>query len=63
MQERCCKTCRFVGDEADEDDDEEMLRCGVPIPFWVPIISYDFKSWVDGSDGQECQTWQPKIND
>lgn len=58
----CCAECRHAHDEREpgEELEEPSLRCGAPVPFWVPVQVHDYQSWVKWSDGQECRAFESK---
>lgn len=57
---KCCETCAWVTDQRDPDEDEPSYRCGYPVPFWVPLPTLDYGSWVHADSGAECRAHKPK---
>lgn len=61
---QCCGNCKKARDERDTEDRREgndpLFRCGVVMPFWVPLSTADFASWVDAEDGTKCKAFEKK---
>ena len=55
-----CADCANVHDEAEEDDEAPIYRCGAAVPFWVPVHVHDYGSWVSADDGKTCRSFKPK---
>lgn len=57
-----CANCRHVYDDRDPDDSmpDPIYRCGYPVPFWVPVQTYDYTSWVKADDGAKCSTFDKR---
>lgn len=54
-----CDTCEWVHDQRSPEDDEPSYRCGYRVPFWVPLPTHDYGSWVKADDGAKCQCYEP----
>ncbi len=55
-----CADCRHVTDEREPGENEPSYRCGMSVPFWVPLPVHDYQSWVKPDDGAKCRTFQIK---
>lgn len=52
---RNCASCANVEMFKDEDTcGTDILRCAAPVPFWVPTVVHDYRSWVKPTDGEKC---------
>lgn len=55
-----CIDCRHCHNEEADPTEEPTYRCGVRVPFWVPLPVHDFGSWVFADDGEKCMTFEAK---
>ena len=55
-----CADCKHVTDQRDHGDEEPNLRCGLMVPFWVPLPIHDYRSWVMPDDGKNCNAFEQR---
>jgi len=59
MDKKQCDECKHSYIDTDDVSDP-LYRCSYPLPFWVSLPVSDLQSWVQATDGRDCNAFQPQ---